>query len=109
MKAQAITAALPIDKRRGARARLLLTASMRTEAGEEVAYILNLSREGAKLDADAPPPEGARLTLVRGALAVAGTVAWVDKHRFGVRFDAPIDDALLAEHLAAARALTQAH
>ena len=94
---------LPYDKRATKRSRLLLTAQMESERGVSEVHLLNISAAGAKLDAEAPPARGERITLVHADLRVSGTVAWVEEHRFGMAFDAPIDQRFLitrGQHLA---------
>lgn len=90
----------PIDKRVARRVRVLLSATLETARGERVAHLLDISSSGAKLDADEPPAADEAITLVRGGIRAPGRVSWVEAHRFGVRFDARLDPALIAEHAA---------
>jgi len=86
---------LPYDKRDTKRSRLLLTAHMESDRGTSEVHLLNISAAGAKLDCETPPARGERVTLIHADLRVAGIVAWVEEHRFGVSFDAPIEDRFL--------------
>ena len=86
---------LPYDKRDTKRSRLLLTAQMESEHGTSPVHLLNISAAGAKLDTETPPARGERVTLVHDDLRVSGVVAWVEEHRFGLAFDAPIDQRFL--------------
>lgn len=88
------------NKRVSRRVRVLLAAAVQCADGEHIAHLLNISTTGAKLDADEPPAPGERVTLIRGGIVAPGTVNWVEAHRFGVHFDAPLDAALIAEHAA---------
>ena len=92
---------LPEDLRGRKRARVLLSATL--EAGGETmkANLLNLSTTGAQLDATIPPAVHTKLKLSRGDLEATGMVVWVVEHRFGVAFDAPIDEALVEDHIRA--------
>jgi hypothetical protein len=82
---------LPEDKRDTKRQRLLLTAQLEDVHGLRDVHLLNISATGAKIDAEETPVQGDPVTLIVGGLRVAGRVAWVDEHRFGVSFDMPID------------------
>ena len=83
---------LPEDKRDNKRSRLLLTAQMECSTGIIEVHLLNISHTGAKLDATTPPACDEHVVLVHDDLRVGGRVAWVEETRFGVAFDAPIDE-----------------
>ena len=55
--------------------------------------VRNLSVAGALLDGSDLPPEGVRVELRRGTLAVRGEVAWAGGAQRGIRFNGPIDVA----------------
>ena len=82
---------LPADKRDTKRQRLLLTAQIEDVHGVRDIHLLNISATGAKADADETPVQGDKVTLLCGGLRVAGRIAWVDEHRFGIAFEMPID------------------
>jgi hypothetical protein len=86
---------LPEDKRDTKRSRLLLTAQMECPHGTIEVHLLNVSQSGAKLDAEAPPARGEKVTLLHGELKVTGIVAWVEDNRFGVAFDHAINERFL--------------
>ncbi len=86
---------LPQDKRDNKRSRLLLTAHMDCARGQIEVHLLNISHSGAKLDSDTPPARGEHVTLTHDDLVVGGTVAWVEDNRFGLAFDASIDERFL--------------
>jgi hypothetical protein len=86
---------LPLDKRDNKRSRLRLTAKMECGHGTIEVHLLNISHSGAKLDADVPPASGEPIVLIHREMRVAGKVAWVEDNRFGLAFDAPIDERLL--------------
>ncbi len=88
---------LPQDKRDNKRSRLLLTAHMECEQGQIEVHLLNISHSGAKLDAEVPPARGEQVTLIHGDLTIGGKVAWVEDNRFGVAFDASIDERFLID------------
>jgi len=89
------------EKRGPKRTRVLLSAKL--QSGEESlkANLLNLSVSGALLDAAAPPPADTVVTLSRGNMEARGRVLWVNGHRFGMTFDEPIDEAVVAEQIQA--------
>ena len=64
-----------------------LLAAVGTESGETQARLLDLSRNGALVQAMRPPPPGTRCTLTRERFQVAATVRWARGGRFGLRFD----------------------
>ncbi len=88
---------LPQDKRDNKRSRLLLTARMECSMGVVEVHLLNLSHSGAKLDCEIPPARDEHVVLVHEDLRVSGRVAWVEDHRFGIAFDAPIDESHLVD------------
>ena len=92
---------LPEDLRGRKRARVLLSATLETGDESMKANLLNLSTTGAQLDASVPPAVHTKLKISRGDLEATGMVVWVVEHRFGVAFDAPIDEALVEEHIRA--------
>lgn len=95
---------LPANLRGRKRSRLLLAVTLEAGGESMKANLLNLSTTGAQLDAAAPPAVHTRLKLSRGDLEATGKVVWVVEHRFGVAFDAPIDDTLVEDHI---RAITR--
>lgn len=87
------------------RTNLLLSATLETAAGAAPIRVRNLSEGGAMLEgADLPVP-GERLLLRRTALSIAGTCAWANGSRCGVRFDRPIS---VQQWAASARTATSA-
>ena len=59
-------------------------------------HLLDLSRGGALVYAQVPPPVGSILRFVEPACLAAARVVWVRGKRFGVAFAAPLSDALVA-------------
>lgn len=102
MQRQAELNELPRERRSRKRSTVLLAATLETDQQSLKANLLNLSATGAQLDAAVPPDMHARLTLSRGSLAARGRVICASEQRFGILFDEPIDEAVLAEHADAA-------
>jgi PilZ domain len=90
---------LPEELRGRKRSRVLLAATVEAGGQHLKANLLNLSTTGAQLDATVPPAIDTELTLSRGTLEARGRVIWVSEHRFGVAFDAPIEEAVVTEHI----------
>lgn len=59
-------------------------------------HLLDLSRGGALVYAQTPPPIGSIIRFVEPACLSAARVVWVRGKRFGVAFAAPLSDALVA-------------
>jgi hypothetical protein len=89
------------DKRGPKRTRVLLSAKLLTGDESFKANLLNLSASGALLDATVPPAVDTPVTLARGNLEALGRVVWVNGHRFGMTFDALLDEAVVAEQIEA--------
>ena len=87
------------QNRRNKRSLVLIKAKVRTERGTVEVCLRNLSRNGALLEADAPPPEGAEVVFERGETIAPARVAWVSKGRFGVQFDIPIEENEVLIHI----------
>ena len=92
---------------RAPRTNLLLSASIETTAGEAPVRVRNLSEGGAMLEGTALPAPGERLLLRRAMLTIAGTCAWRDGNRCGVRFDRPISVQQWASSVRAAASVGQ--
>lgn len=60
------------------------------------AHVLNLSATGALLHSDVSVSRSVHIFVDIGGRPVSGEVMWVDKARFGVRFDRALSDDLIA-------------
>ncbi|MBV9840364.1 MAG: PilZ domain-containing protein [Sphingomonadaceae bacterium] len=90
------------EQRREARHRVSLTAQLRYFREQSDVRVLDLSSGGAMIEADAPPARGEEVVLVRGAVQVVATVAWVKEHHCGLCFHRAVDKRALMAPLAAA-------
>jgi hypothetical protein len=63
------------------------------------AHMLDLSTTGALLHAERPPPSGAHVSVEGERLFIGAMVVWTRAKRFGLRFDLPIADSVLARAL----------
>lgn len=85
-------------KRREKRARVLLAAKIRTATGEEDVRLRDLSRKGALIECDAPPPMGSEVVFFRGSTVVPARVAWSAGRRAGLEFFEMIDESEVLAH-----------
>lgn len=90
-------------KRKSKRARVLLSATIRTADGEFPARLRDLSQRGALLETANPPAVGSDITFARGETVVPARVAWVGGNRIGLEFVRPIDEHEVLVHIGGAR------
>ena len=74
------------------RARVLLSARIRSADGEYEARLRDLSRKGALIECRMPAKAGDDVLFLRGAIGVPSRVAWVAGDRLGLEFEQPIDE-----------------
>lgn len=79
-------------QRQAKRARVLLAAKLRTEAGEIDARLRDLSRKGALVECREVPPVGTELIFSRGSTNIPARVAWAGADRIGLEFAYMIDE-----------------
>jgi hypothetical protein len=65
---------------------VLLSAVVRNAFGEHPVKIREVSPKGAVIQGAASPPTGSRVLLIRGAIAVMGTVVWAKAGRYCLEF-----------------------
>ena len=88
------------EQRQAKRSRVLLGATLATDAGEIDVRLRNLSQLGALLSCAAPPGVGSEVTFKRGETIVHSRVMWVHGEQFGIKFDIPIDESEMLVHIA---------
>jgi hypothetical protein len=79
-------------KRQAKRARVLLAAKLQTANGELDARLRDLSRKGALVECQTPPPVGTELIFNRGSTSIPARVAWAAPGRVGLEFAYMIDE-----------------
>jgi hypothetical protein len=79
-------------KRKAKRARVLLAARLQTPAGEVDARLRDLSRRGALVECQSPPPAGSEVIFTRGSTSIPARVAWSGNNRVGLEFAYMIDE-----------------
>ena len=87
-------------KRNYKRARVLLTARLRTAGGEVDVRLRDLSRKGALIECEYRFPVGEELVFVRGSTVVPARVAWSGGQRMGLEFLRLIDESEVLVHVA---------
>jgi hypothetical protein len=87
------------SKRSAKRARVLLSAKLKTPSGEIAARLRDLSRKGALVECEQAPAKGSEVVFVRGGTSVAARVAWSSNNRVGLEFEHMIDDHELLVHI----------
>ena len=82
-----------VSKRTFRRSRVFLLTHARLGSAFFDIRVRNLSVEGARLEAENPPPVGTDVHLVHQSLESRCRVTWVEGNHFGVEFHFPIDAA----------------
>jgi hypothetical protein len=84
------------QNRRSRRSPVLLAASIEVDGAAVAVKLRNLSEEGALIEGDSLPAEGAETFFQRNELGLKGRVVWVHGKYAGVAFDTPLnrDEAL---------------
>ena len=96
-----------IKNRRSRRSPVLLAAAIEV-AGRKVAVKLrNLSEEGALIEGETLPPEGAITVFERNELRVPGRVVWVHERYAGIAFDERLNPDEVLRHVPAPKPKTQ--
>lgn len=88
-----------VQNRRQRRSNVLLTAFVELSGQSLDVKLRNLSADGALVEADSLPVEGAEIRFRRGDLIVAGKVIWVRGTRAGINFHTPLTPELLLRHV----------
>ena len=92
------------QNRRDRRSNVLMQATLELSATKLDVKLRNLSSDGALIEGDKLPIEGAHIVFRKGDLAVAGTVVWTKGRRAGLSFTRPLSPATLLRHVPPPRA-----
>lgn len=84
------------DRRGHGRAAVLLRARLLTGTGEVRGFVRNLSATGAMMDAHHDLALDTKVTLRCGDRSIPARVAWAEQRRLGLRFEVPLDEAVVA-------------
>jgi hypothetical protein len=88
-----------VQNRRQRRANVLLTAIVESCGRTLDVKLRNLSADGALVEADSLPFEGAEISFRRGDLVVPGKVVWASNRRAGIQFHAALPPETLLRHV----------
>lgn len=92
------------QNRKTRRSNVLMSASLELSGTALPVKLRNLSAEGALVEGEKLPVEGASILFRKGDLSMAGTVAWVKGRQAGVNFAQKLDPDQLLRHVPAPRA-----
>lgn len=88
-----------IHNRRQRRSNVLLTAVLELSGRELEVKLRNLSAEGALVEGEVLPVEGAEIRFRRHELKVGGRIVWVRGKRAGVSFHQQLSPEALLRHV----------
>jgi PilZ domain len=91
------------QNRKNRRSNVLMSASLELSGTSLPVKLRNLSAEGALVEGDMLPVEGASILFRKGDLSMVGTVAWVKGRQAGVSFAQKLDPEQLLRHVPAPR------
>jgi hypothetical protein len=91
------------QNRKTRRSNVLMSASLELSGTSLPVKLRNLSAEGALVEGDKLPVEGASIQFRKGDLSVAGNVAWVNGRQAGVAFAQNLKPDQLLRHIPAPR------
>jgi hypothetical protein len=94
----------PTQNRKTRRSNVLMSASLELSGTSVPVKLRNLSAEGALVEGDKLPVEGASLLFRKGDLSMPGQVAWVKGRQAGVRFAQELNPEQLLRHVPVPRA-----
>jgi hypothetical protein len=88
-----------VQNRRQRRSNVLLTALLELSGRALEVKLRNLSADGALVEGETLPVEGAEIRFRRHELAVRGKVVWVRGKRAGISFHEPLTPEALLRHV----------
>lgn len=89
----------PTQNRKSRRSNVLMSASLELSGAALTVKLRNLSADGALVEGDKLPVEGASILFRKGDLSVAGIVAWVKGSQAGVSFAQKLNPEQLLRHV----------
>lgn len=87
------------QNRRQRRSNVLMTATLEYSGMSLPVKMRNLSSQGALVEAEDLPVEGANVVFRRQELSVAGRVVWLRGKQAGIAFGAPLAPELVLRHI----------
>ena len=89
----------PTQNRKSRRSNVLMSASLELSGTSLPVKLRNLSADGALVQGDKLPVEGAAVLFRKGDLSMAGIVAWVNGRQAGVSFAQKLNPDQLLRHV----------
>ena len=89
----------PSQNRKSRRSNVLMAASLELSGTSLPVKLRNLSADGALVDGDKLPVEGASVLFRKGDLSMPGNVAWVKGRQAGVSFAQKLNPEQLLRHV----------
>lgn len=87
------------QNRKNRRSNVLMSASLELSGTSVPVKLRNLSAEGALVEGEKLPVEGASVLFRKGDLSVPGRVAWVNDRQAGVNFARKLNPDQLLRHI----------
>lgn len=87
------------QNRKSRRSNVLMSASLELSGTSLPVKLRNLSADGALVEGDKLPVEGAEILFRKGDLAVAGRVAWAKTRHAGISFACKLDPEQVMRHI----------
>ena len=91
------------QNRKARRSHVLMSASLELSGTSVPVKLRNLSADGALVEADTLPVEGASILFRKGDLTVQGHVAWAKTRHAGISFARKLDPDQVLRHVPAPR------
>jgi hypothetical protein len=92
------------QNRKSRRSNVLMAASLELSGTSLPVKLRNLSADGALVEGDKLPVEGASILFRKGDISMPGLVAWVNGRQAGVNFAQKLNPEQLLRHVPAPRA-----
>jgi hypothetical protein len=96
-----------INNRRSRRSPVLLAAAVEVAGAQVAVKLRNHTEEGALIEGETLPLEGARTVFGRNELSVPGRVVWVQGRYAGIAFDERLNPDEVLRHVPAPKPKTQ--
>lgn len=87
------------QNRKSRRSNVLMSASLELSGTSLTVKLRNLSADGALVEGDKLPVEGASILFRKGDLSMPGNVAWVNGRQAGVSFAQKLNPEQLLRHV----------
>ncbi len=87
------------QNRKTRRSNVLMTASLELSGMSLPVKLRNLSADGALVEGDSLPVEGASILFRKGDLSVKGRVAWAKTRHAGISFDRRLPQEQVLRHV----------